>query len=1084
MEYDEDMLNEEAEAYLQQLERASAEVKQSETIEMTPAAASPAVETLDASAVEETAQTTLQAESDEHVALDAAETETTVGEKADGEHVSEETVVAALGKPEPPSMSSADTVETMSNDGFVENEPSESHASSKRTQETLQSDAVNKALARMGFYRCEVKGDGDCLLLSIMAGAEITCNEAKEPDKCALDKVALLRRGAIDVLMSESPLDGISRAVFWAGERLPESSESVWKEMGQWTNMHHWRPSENGKDRGGTFILCVSMFLGRPVFVIQRDRMHFVHLSRVYGDREDNGKLKKSIAKPKAPRTIPTFAPIKTEELLKKLEHLLDSSRQQQGHQSVITLIEYNGENHFDAWVAPSREVVVGDRVRVTVEQQHGKGTFTGMVAPISPSINVDARNNILLGTDGGAWTFVQRSRVHKEIMLPNEQLLAPVVRSFTMRHSCATGMLLGYAEELVFGSSAAAYHAHIVCTNVYDQETTRTRSSGNSEHNSSLRTYRTGDWVVYSEVGPGGEKINAAVVRIVAKARKSTEKSTEQARNMLILLGNVKHEHEDKPTLFLGAPGDWHRMVDKERHDVAKLNIDSVDTPVLRLSNDEISQINQTFMDKHVNDLPTTLANAIKMAYSKPPMLTALQKEKAAEDKKQVNAKKAEAARAKAASRKSDHDGSKDRKGKRGSRSDDATSTPARDIFSLDNNADAAQHSKKQIVQQADGARATGRSAPRRASAASVGAGAQDTREDADGRSEALKIMNAPRKEETADAKIDEDVVETAKLRATRAKREAEKAKAELETSKAEAERLNAIAEKAKAEAEIARAQIAIAQAEQVKFTAASMQSARERQTTVQTHAYDGIRNPATKGSPAASSHDGGAVRCHWNSLFENNVSPQMSGMDHHLGTPQRAGTKSEMPHTNTSSAGPSSNASMHAPSLPSAAQHGVDISMSTPSQPDHSQHHQGMPRNGDMPTMRHAPSCSYWMPSPSGHISMQPHDWPTRGGQPFVSYDQMMLQTSRHHDVHSPTHGYRHRHNYHDAQATTPPGIVSLRRELVGARAALAVTASTSSDFAARQSHVAVLTFDLERMESAFREKNSQTRPRSWGH
>ena len=119
--------------------------------------------------------------------------------------------------------------------------------------------------------------------------------------------------------------------------------------------------------------------------------MHFVHISRVYGDREDNGKLKKSIAKPKAPRTIPTFAPIKTEELLKKLEHLLDSSRQQQGHQSVITLIEYNGENHFDAWVAPSREVVVGDRVRVTVEQQHGKGTFTGMVAPTALVVSFDA---------------------------------------------------------------------------------------------------------------------------------------------------------------------------------------------------------------------------------------------------------------------------------------------------------------------------------------------------------------------------------------------------------------------------------------------------------------------------------------------------------------------------------------------------------------------------------------------------------------------------------------------------------------------------------------------------------------------
>eukprot|EP00327_Prymnesium_parvum_P035079 CAMPEP_0195626420 /NCGR_PEP_ID=MMETSP0815-20121206/18376_1 /TAXON_ID=97485 /ORGANISM="Prymnesium parvum, Strain Texoma1" /LENGTH=225 /DNA_ID=CAMNT_0040767561 /DNA_START=162 /DNA_END=835 /DNA_ORIENTATION=- len=188
------------------------------------------------------------------------------------------------------------------------------------------------------------------------------------------------------------------------------------------------------------------------------------------------------------------------------------------------------------------------------------------------------------------------------------------------------------------------------------------------------------------------------------------------------------------------------------------------------------------------------------------------------------------------AASKKLDHDATKDGKGKRRSRSVEATSTPAQKSV---NDADAAAHSKKQMVQQDDGARRAVRNASKPASCSAVkSATSQGTREGTDAglSAEAVRNTNAARKGDIADAKGDEDQVQKAIDRANLAKRDAAMAKAELEASNAEAERLTAVAEMAQAEAKIAQALAAIAQAEKDKATAAaSMMNAPEKHATVQ---------------------------------------------------------------------------------------------------------------------------------------------------------------------------------------------------------------------------------------------------------
>lgn len=73
----------------------------------------------------------------------------------------------------------------------------DSEAGASAASLRLRIDVIAETLSFMGFRLCPAKSDGNCLLLSVMAGAEITPHEAQDLDTFDLEKVALLRRGAM-----------------------------------------------------------------------------------------------------------------------------------------------------------------------------------------------------------------------------------------------------------------------------------------------------------------------------------------------------------------------------------------------------------------------------------------------------------------------------------------------------------------------------------------------------------------------------------------------------------------------------------------------------------------------------------------------------------------------------------------------------------------------------------------------------------------------------------------------------------------------------------------------------------------------
>ena len=666
---------------------------------------------------------------------------------------------------------------------------------------SVPSNFVERVLTGLGFQARTAKGDGNCLLLSVMAGVEITPQEASEPDAFASERVASLRRGAVDLLASEAALDGIPKATFWAGEEFdPASSDNVRSEMEAWRALGFWQPDT--PKRVGTFILSVALFLRRPVFVLERGKDgEYLRLARVYGARDNSGQLKHTAARPHMPETIPTWEVVPTRDLLVELQQKVSAKL------GLPAVIEYNGTDHFNPWVAAARDARVTERVVVVPNRSDRISCWrraTGMVAWVSES------GKVLVAADGGLWTWAEAHELYHEVHLSNESFAMPVVCGLTWHRAVAAkGMLLGYPNESVFGGQALAYHAHIVRDPLSSvvhgfggsetPDSVRTRSCGGSKDTTEhLRTYIAGDWVLYAEPGPDGERIMAVVMRVVAKERTPTA----QSRKMLILFGQGA-----SGKIFVAAPFRWYRVI---QNGASCTNIDAVEAPVMKVSSDELVSLNNAFVQLHAKELPATLASATKMAYCHPPMLEELKRRK----KVEVDAMKAQAAKGNAASKRTASE-VKVAKGKRASSSADATSARARAEQAAPAAAEPAASKKK--GQPATEARIT----PTRAVLAkpATRAGAGEVVADVS----KVKAERAKAEAEAQKAKAEADI---AKAEAEKAKAEAEKLLADAERARAEAEKVKADAERAKAEARMAEAEADKAKASEAAARCSSLPS------------------------------------------------------------------------------------------------------------------------------------------------------------------------------------------------------------------------------------------------------------------
>jgi hypothetical protein len=196
------------------------------------------------------------------------------------------------------------------------------------------------SLADVGFTRSTARGNGDCFVLSAMAGFEIPAAAAKEPATSTTAAVKEVRQAAIDLIGGVDPIDGIDAAVFREGERLPHDAADARVALRAWRSSGYWSSSGEDGNKSASFQLGVALHLGRSVAVIERRGEVYLNPARIYGARERDGSLIHSKSRPGAPETIPTFVLVPITDLLKVLR----------ARPADYSLIEFNGSDHFIPW--------------------------------------------------------------------------------------------------------------------------------------------------------------------------------------------------------------------------------------------------------------------------------------------------------------------------------------------------------------------------------------------------------------------------------------------------------------------------------------------------------------------------------------------------------------------------------------------------------------------------------------------------------------------------------------------------------------------------------------------------------------
>ena len=178
-------------------------------------------------------------------------------------------------------------------------------------------------------------------------------------------------------------MGGIDASTFRASELLPGETEEVASVMADWRETGFWYGTGN---KAATFALGLAISLGRPVAVVEKSGESYLNPVRVYGARDGAGFLLRSDATPSSPETIPTFVSVPFSDLLAALR----------SNPKGMSVIEYNGTNHFSPWLyeplhlREDLSLSVGDviswRQEIRVGHTVGDETWTGKIISLDPS--------------------------------------------------------------------------------------------------------------------------------------------------------------------------------------------------------------------------------------------------------------------------------------------------------------------------------------------------------------------------------------------------------------------------------------------------------------------------------------------------------------------------------------------------------------------------------------------------------------------------------------------------------------------------------------------------------------------------
>jgi hypothetical protein len=195
---------------------------------------------------------------------------------------------------------------------------------------------VETTLAAQGWRLGSAAPNGDCAPLSILAGHELSAQEAALPSAATTERVLHVRTSAVNLIAGTATLGGIPSATVRDQEGLPKASGAAQRFFKSWKKAGHWRSTKGGASSG--FLLGCAVHVQRQVAVLAlNDAGNFEDPARVYGMR--NGiELRRTPGRGGDPETIPCYFPVEITILLEQLR----------SNPSAISLLKYNGTNHFD----------------------------------------------------------------------------------------------------------------------------------------------------------------------------------------------------------------------------------------------------------------------------------------------------------------------------------------------------------------------------------------------------------------------------------------------------------------------------------------------------------------------------------------------------------------------------------------------------------------------------------------------------------------------------------------------------------------------------------------------------------------
>ena len=202
---------------------------------------------------------------------------------------------------------------------------------------------VHAALSARARSRHDCARNGDCFILSSMAGFELTNPlDVLAPRLLTIDAVSDARAAAVDLVAGDAAIGGIDACVVREQEMLEVDLLADWRTLG------HWSPRDGSEGGSTGFMFGIAANLGRPVIVLERDGDVVLDPCYVYGARDAQGALHVTPARGTKPATVQFVKQMAYKDVLAALE----------ARPRVYSVVEYdrNASHHSPFVYSPETE--------------------------------------------------------------------------------------------------------------------------------------------------------------------------------------------------------------------------------------------------------------------------------------------------------------------------------------------------------------------------------------------------------------------------------------------------------------------------------------------------------------------------------------------------------------------------------------------------------------------------------------------------------------------------------------------------------------------------------------------------------